>query len=283
MSDPLSDNPSIDTTHWELFFSGSGGSSSTYQLKGPWSNSESYVINDFCTFGDNLYICKSDYTSEPLSDNPSIDTDHWELFFSGSGAYQLKDNAYDSETNPSQPDNITDIKQLTFFRDVGRDLKQTLVMSEERVYGLLMPSPSSEADIGKVPMLNNLGQIVWAFVPDEEFIDDTISSAVQNLESLYETIEHILDLSTLDAENTTFNVVLTANRNNAISFVGTSEQIATVAIEIEDDKPYNIQIVGACTLAITGIEWWGDAITDITNKSEINIMNGRAIGVLIDV
>lgn len=115
---------------------------------------------------------------------------------------------------------------------------------------------------------------------DEEYVDAQISSAVQ---SLGETIEHILDLSTLDAENTTFDVVLTANRNNAISFVGSSEQTAIVAIEIEDDKPYNIQIVGACTLAITGVEWWGDAITDITNKSEINIMNGRAMGVLIDV
>ena len=102
-------------------------------------------------------------------------------------------------------------------------------------------------------------------------------------ESLNETIEHILDLSTLDEENTTFDVVLTANHNNAISFVESSEQIATVAIEIEDNKSYNIQIVGACTLAITGVEWWGDEITDITNKSEINIVNGRAMGVLIDV
>lgn len=102
-------------------------------------------------------------------------------------------------------------------------------------------------------------------------------------ESLSETIEHILDLSTLDEENSTFDVVLTANRNNAISFVGTSEQTAIVSIEIEDAKPYNIQIVGACTLAITGVEWWGDAITDITAKAEINIMNGRAMGVLIDV
>ena len=108
----------------------------------------------------------------------------------------------------------------------------------------------------------------------EGFIDE---------ESLGETIEHVLDLTTLDEENTTFDVVLTANRNNAISFVGSSEETAIVSIEIEGAKSYHIQIVGACTLAITGIEWWGDAITDITNKSEINIMNGRAIGVLIDV
>lgn len=102
-------------------------------------------------------------------------------------------------------------------------------------------------------------------------------------EEFGETIEHILDLSTLDEENSTFDVVLTANRNNAISFVGTSEQTAIVAIEIEDNKPYHIQLVGACTLALTGVEWWSDVITDITNKAEINIMNGRAIGAMIDV
>jgi hypothetical protein len=179
---------------------------------------------------------------------------------------QIKDNARDDVTDPANPDNITEVQELTFFRNVGEDLKYTSVISGERIYGVLIPHPSREADIGKVPMLNNLGQIVWANVLNED-----------------ETIEHILDLSTLGEGNTTFDVLLTANRNNAISFVESSEQKATVAIEIEDDKPYNIQIVGACTLAITGVEWWGDVITDITNKSEINIMNGRAMGVLIDV
>jgi hypothetical protein len=125
---------------------------------------------------------------------------------------------------------------------------------------------------------------VFTWLNGNSLVKMTLSSGnVWSEESLDETIEHILDLSTLDEENTTFNVVLTANHNNAISFVESSEHTAIVAIEIEDDKPYNIQIVGACTLAITGIEWWGDAITDITNKSEINILNGRAMGVLIDV
>ena len=119
------------------------------------------------------------------------------------------------------------------------------------------------------------------FINTKEYkikLDDRVLAKLDD-----ETIEHILDLSTLDEENSTFNVVLTANRNNAISFVETSEQTATVAIEIEDDKSYHIQIVGACTIALTGVEWWSDAVTDITNKAEINIMNGRAIGVLIDV
>ena len=125
-----------------------------------------------------------------------------------------------------------------------------------------------EADSGKVPIYKTGNQIAW--------------EPVENL-LLDETIDHVLDLSTLDAENTTFDVELTASHNNAISFIGSSEQTAIVAIDIEDDKPYHIQIVGACTLAITGVEWWSDAITDVTNKAEINIMNGRAIGVTIDV
>ena len=94
-SDTESPDPSIDTDHWELFFS---GYSSTYQLKGPWAVGEDYVMNDFCTVDDNLYICKSDYTSDPESDNPSIDTDHWELFFSGSSSTddnKVKVNASD--------------------------------------------------------------------------------------------------------------------------------------------------------------------------------------------
>jgi len=113
----------------------------------------------------------------------------------------------------------------------------------------------------------------------EESLSETLSEIE---ESLGETIEHVLDLTTLDEENTTFDVVLTANRNNAISFVGSSEETAIVAIEIEDAKSYHIQIVGACTIALTGVEWWGDAITAVEAKAEINILNNVAVGVLYE-
>lgn len=172
---------------------------------------------------------------------------------------QIKDNAYDSD------DNITKVQELTFFRNIATGANYPRISSGEREYGILLPPPSLASDQNKVPVYKAGDQIAWEPVQTDE------------------TIEHILDLSTLDEENTTFNVVLTANHNNAISFEESSEETAIVAIEIEDNKPYNIQIEGACTLAITGVEWWGDVITDITNKAEINIMNGRAIGVLIDV
>ena len=114
-------------------------------------------------------------------------------------------------------------------------------------------------------------------------IDNIISSGNTTVVELDdETIEHILDLSTLDEENSTFDVVLTANRNNAISFVGSSEETATVAIEIDDNKPYHIQIEGACTLAITGVSWIGDEITAVAAKAEINILNKVAVGVLYE-
>jgi hypothetical protein len=124
---------------------------------------------------------------------------------------------------------------------------------------------------------------VFTWLNGNSLVKMTLSSDnVWSEESLDETIEHVLDLSTLDEENSTFDVVLTANRNNAISFVGSSEETATVAIEIEDDKPYNIQIVGACTLAITGVSWIGDEITAITTNAEISILNNVAVGVLYE-
>ena len=96
---------------------------------------------------------------------------------------QIKDNAFDDQTDPVHPDNITDIEQLTFFRHVGVDANYTIVESEKRIYGVLIPAPSLQADHGKVPMLNSLGQIVWEAVPTDESVDDQIYSAVQNLQT----------------------------------------------------------------------------------------------------
>jgi hypothetical protein len=90
----------------------------------------------------------------------------------------IKDNAYDSETNPSQPDNITDIKQLTFVRNVGVDANYTSVESEERGYGVLIPPPSMQADQNKVPMYKNGNQIEWERVPTEESVTAEIAAAV---------------------------------------------------------------------------------------------------------
>ena len=96
---------------------------------------------------------------------------------------QIKDNAYDDVTDPVRPNNITDIEQLTFVRNVGADANYTMVESEARIYGVLIPHPSMEADIGKVPMYKNGNQIEWETVPNEESVNDQISSAVQNLQS----------------------------------------------------------------------------------------------------
>src|SRR5690554_4091563 len=147
--------------------------------------------------------------------------------------------------------------------------------------GLGWSQSSSDLGGGDVKISGKEGEIVVDYFIDTKEhtikLDDRIIAKLDD-----ETVEHILDLSTLDEENSTFDVVLTANRNNAISFVETSEETATVAIEIEDNKLYNIQIVGACVLAITGVEWWSDVITDIANKAEINILNNVAVGVLYE-
>lgn len=206
---------------------------------------------------DNLYVISSVISSEiEVIDNTAI-----------------KDNAYDSVTNPASPDNITAIEQLTFFRNVGDDSKYTTVESEERVYGVLLPHPSREADIGKVPMLNNLGQIVWDFVPDEDFIDERISFAVQNLPTQDSGVTTTVSEITEDT-----NVTLVAGQNRYLNCTNSP----TISVEIADNNIYHLQINGSCTINLTGVSWGGDAITAITTKAEISILNNIAVGVLYE-
>lgn len=94
------------------------------------------------------------------------------------GLKTIKDNAYDSVTDPINSDNITDIKQLTFVRNVGVDANYTMVESEARGYGVLIPPPSMQADHNKVPMYKNGNQIAWETVPTEESVTADIAAAV---------------------------------------------------------------------------------------------------------
>lgn len=91
---------------------------------------------------------------------------------------QIKDNAYDDQTDPVDPDNITDVERLTFFRNVGVDANYTMVESEKGTYGVLIPPPSMQADHGKVPMYKNGNQIAWeAIIGIPDAPDDGLSYA----------------------------------------------------------------------------------------------------------
>lgn len=166
---------------------------------------------------------------------------------------QIKDNAYDDQADPIHPDNITDIEQLIFFRNVAADANYTAVESEERTYGVLIPHPSMQADHGKVPMYKTGNQIVW----------ENVASGVTT------TVSDI-------TENT--NVTLVAGQNRYLNCTNSP----TISVEIADNNAYHLQINGSCTLALTGVSWGGDAITAITTKAEISILNGIAVGVLYE-
>lgn len=166
---------------------------------------------------------------------------------------RIKDNARDSVTDPVCPDNITDIEQLTFVRNIGVNANYTFVTSEERGYGVLIPHPSMEADYDKVPMYKNNNRIEW----------ERIASGVTT------TVSEI-------TENT--NVTLVAGQNRYLNCTNSP----TISVEITDNNIYHLQINGSCTLALTGVSWGGDAITAITTKAEISILNGIAVGVLYE-
>ena len=77
-------------------------------------------------------------------------------------------------------------------------------------------------------------------------------------------------------ENT--NVTLVAGQNRYL----TCTNAPTILVEIADNNAYHLQINGSCTLALTGVSWGGDAITAITAKAEISILNNIAVGVLYE-
>jgi len=227
----------------------------------------------------------------------------------------IKDNAYDDVTDPIHPDNITDIEQLSFFRNVGDNANHTIVESEKGIYGVLIPNPSREADQFKVPMLNNLGQIVWEFVPDEEFIDDKISDAVQNLQTALTfdttpTADSTNPVTSggiktaLDAKQDVFNIVnadvsITGStvtvsiEQGDLYIVDLSEETAITDIEIvltnnaSVANPlwwFKIESGSTVTLSVkigaTPVGWLGSAISNIAlgKTIEVSVVDGLACG-----
>ncbi len=178
---------------------------------------------------NNLYVMGSEIEIEVIS------------------SVQIKDNAFDSG------DNITEVQELTFWRNQGIGANYPILSSEERDYGILLPAPQLEADQGKVPMYKVGDKISW------EHLQTGVTTTVSEI-----------------TENTT--VTLVAGQNRYLTCTNTP----AILVEIADNNAYHIQINGSCTLALTGVEWWGDAITAVAAKAEISVMNNVAIGVLYD-
>lgn len=227
----------------------------------------------------------------------------------------IKDNAYDSVTDPIHSDNITDIEQLTFVRNVGVDANYTMVESKERGYGVLIPPPSMQADHGKVPMYKNGNQIAWETVPNEESVNDQISSAVQNLQTklTFDTTPTADSTNpvtsggiktALDAKQNAFTIVeasasITGStatvsiEQGDLCIVDLSEETSLTAIEIVLTNNasvafplwwFKIESGSAVTLSVkigaTSVGWLGSAIANIAlgKTIEVSVVDGIACG-----
>lgn len=227
----------------------------------------------------------------------------------------IKDNAYDDGTDPVHPDNITDVEQLIFFRNVGADANYSIVSSEKGTYGVLIPPPALQADQNKVPMYKNGNQIVWETVPTEESVDDQISSAVLNLQSklTFDTtptadstnpvtsggIKTALDakqnaFTIVDASaSTTGSVATVSIEQGVLCIVDLSEETSLTAVEIVLTNNasvafplwwFKIESGSAVTLSVkigaTSVGWLGSAIANIAlgKTIEVSVVDGIACG-----
>ena len=109
-----------------------------------------------------------------------------------------------------------------------------MVESEKRMYGVLIPPPSMQADHNKVPVYKAGDQIAWETVPNEESVDAQISTAVQNLQTklTFDTAPTADSTNpvtsggiktALDAKQNTFTIVEAS--------ASTTGSVATVSIE----------------------------------------------------
>lgn len=227
----------------------------------------------------------------------------------------IKDNAYDSVTDPINSDNITDIKQLTFVRNVGVDANYTMVESEKRMYGVLIPPPSMQADQNKVPMYKNGNQIEWETVPNEESVGGQITNAVQNLQTklTFDTtptadstnpvtsggIKTALDakqdaFTIVEASaSTTGGVATVSIEQGKLCIVDLSAEASLTAIEIVLTNNasvafplwwFKIESGSAVTLSVkigaTAVGWLGTAIANIAlgKTIEVSVADGVACG-----
>ena len=228
---------------------------------------------------------------------------------------QIKDNAFDDETDPVHPENITDIEQLIFFRNVAATANYTMVESEKRLYGILLPPPSMEADQNKVPMYKNGNQIAWETVPNEENIDYKISSATQNLQSeltfdttptadstnpvtsggIKTALNGKQDAFTIIDEDASIagSTATVSIEQGDLCIVDLSEETSITAVEIvltnnsEVTFPlwwFKIESGSAVTLSIkigaTSVGWIGSAIANIAlgKTIEVSVVDGVACG-----
>ena len=182
---------------------------------------------------------------------------------------QIKDNARDDVTDPIHPDNITDIEQLTLVRNVGADANYTMVESEERTYGVLIPAPSMEADSGKVPIYKTGNQIVWENPPTQGLVPLTITPVIVDTTATL-TIEQggfaSIDL-TSETTLTAVSVVLTNTS-------GVVMPVWWFKIKAGSDVTLSVKI-GA-----TAVGWLGSAITNIElgKTIEVSVVDGVACG-----
>ena len=182
---------------------------------------------------------------------------------------QIKDNARDSVTDPASPNNITDIEQLTFVRNVGADANYTMVESEERTYGVLVPNPSMEADRGKVPMYKDGNQIAWETPPTQDLASLTITPVIVGT-----TATLTLEQGSFASIDLTSETALTAVAVVLTNASGVAFPVWWFKIKAGSDITLSVEI-GA-----VAVGWLGATITSITSGKtvEINVVDNVACG-----
>ena len=204
----------------------------------------------------------------------------------------IKADAYDSD------DNITEVQELTFFRNQGTGANYPILSSEERAYGILLPAPVLQADQGKVPMYKVGDKIGWESVQTVLTFDTTPTADSTNpvtsggiktaLGAKQDAFTKVDEGASITGSTATVSI-----EQGDLYIVDLSEETSLTAIEIvltnnsEAAFPlwwFKIESGSAATLSVkigaVAVGWLGSAIANIAlgKTIEVSVADGVACG-----
>lgn len=210
----------------------------------------------------------------------------------------IKDNTYDSVENPTNPDNITEVQELTFLRNQGTGANYPILASEERTYGVLLPAPALQADQGKVPMYKVGDKIGWEYMQTVLTFDTTPTADSTNpvtsggIKAALDAKQDAFTIVEADASTTGSTVTVSIEQGD-LYIVDLSEETSLTEIEIvltnnaEVAFPlwwFKIESGSAATLSVkigaVAVGWLGSEITNIAlgKTIELSVADGVACG-----
>lgn len=212
---------------------------------------------------------ESSYVFTFIKDNSIIkmtlnSANEWseEIIDFNAGGASIEDVIVDV-TDPLYPTITTELESIQLEREIGGKNYATLI-SEKDTYGCLMPVPSLQGDINKVPVHKSGGQIEWEEVPSEGSVSAEIANAVETVKT---NNIYTIPLGAIQ------KVITPTGSGTLYSYWTIISPTMDFPLSIETTLSFLVKQLGTCTkayLAIYEIDTYNQKIKWVANTNDFH-------------